>query len=481
MNYSKPAMLILTLILSLAFVYFIIFGGFGAAASLYVLIYYAIILGYAKAFKIKLRLKSFILLIPIFLTASCFILYDNGMLKFLNALFLFALVLLQTTDMFGACVYPLFSLNTLLDLGHTSIILPFFNIGSVFCTLKQFSGSKERLKVLYKVLLGILIAIPFMVIVTSLLISYDTAFAGVMTLISNTLTNNLTQHLFKIGLAIILTLFLFALLDGLEKKLNFLPKKTTLQIPPIIDPIISITFSNLIGVIYIIYCFSQLAYFVSAFKMILPDTFTFAEYTRKGFFELVPLSMFNIALIYSLSKLTRFTESKVQVKWGHVNSIFITLFNLFLIASTLFKMIMYVSSYGLTPLRVYTTWFIILLAVLFLITLAKLFASKVKAFKCFYISFIILFLGLNFIDTDKLIARYNIHQYTSGMVKELDYNLFYNLSDSAVPEVIKLLELNDPSINYEVNAFLNERKSNYSNRSWTNFNFSTHKAKKITN
>lgn len=479
MNYSKPVMLIFSFILALTFVYFILFGGLGAAALLYVVIYYGLILGYAKAFKVKLRLKSFILLIPIFLVASCFILYDNPLLKTLNTLFLFALVILQTTEMFGASIYPSFSLNTLLDLMHTSVLLPLCNIGSTFYTLKQFGGSKEKLKVLCKVLIGILIAIPFMMIVTNLLISSDTAFAEVMYLISSSLTDEIAMHLVKIGLAMILTLFLFAMLNGVTDNLNFLPKKTTLQIPPIIDPVISITFSNLIGVIYIIYCFSQLAYFVSAFQMILPDNFTFAEYTRKGFFELLPLSMFNIALIYCLSKLTRFTESKVQVKWGHVSSIFITLFNLFLIASTLFKMIMYVSSYGLTPLRAYTTWFIILLGILFLITLAKLFIPKVKAFKCFYISFIILFLVLNYINTDKLIARYNISQYTSGVVKELDFDLFYSLSDSAVPEVVKLLDLNDPSITYEVNTFLMERKSNDSESKWENFNFSAYNAKNI--
>ncbi len=477
MNYSKPVMLILTFILALTFVYFILFGGLGAAASLYVLIYYALIIGYAKVCKIKLRLKSFILLIPIFLTASYFILYDNSLLKILNTLFLSALVLLQTADMFEDSIYPLFSLNTLLDLIHISIVLPLCNISSAFSTIKQFSGSKEKLKVLFKVLIGILIAIPFMAIVINLLISSDTAFAGVMHLISRSLTNELAMHLFKTGLAMILTLFLFALLDGLKDKLTFLPKKITLQIPPIIDPIIALTISNLIGVIYIIYCFSQLAYFVSAFQMILPSDFTFAEYTRKGFFELVPLSLFNIILIYGLSKLTHFTQSKVQSRWGHITSVFITLFNLFLIASTLFKMIMYVSSYGLTPLRVYTTWFIILLCLLFFITLIKLFISKVRAFKCFYISFIILFAGLNFINTDRLIARYNINQYTSGVVKELDFNLFYDLSASAVPEVVKLLELNDPAITYEVNTFLDEYNANHSTNRWETFNFSAYEAK----
>ena len=476
---SKPSLLLIAFILSLLFVYLILFGGLGIAATIYIFIYYAVLLGYAKVSKMRFKRTNLIFLIPIFLTALCFTLYSNLMLRFINFLLLTALVLLQMADMFDASVYPLFSLSTSLELMHLTIIMPLCNLGASFRVIKKFSPSKGKFKTLPRVLLGVLIAIPFMIIVTKLLISSDTAFAQVMQLISSVITTDLQIHVFKFCIAVILTLFLFALLDGLGSHLNFLPEDLSLQIQPIIDPVISLTVSTLIGVIYIIYCFSQLAYFISAFKMILPETFTFAEYTRKGFFELVPLSLMNIFLIYVLVKLTQATESKLQLRWKQVNCLFITFFNLFLIASTLFKMAMYVSSYGLTPRRFYTTWFMILLGVLFLIILIKLLIPKVKAQKCFYISFIVLFLGLNFINPDRLIASYNIKQYTSGAIKELDFDLFYHLSDAAVPEVLKLLELNDPKISSEINQFLNKYQTDYNPLKWQTFNFSSYKAQTI--
>lgn len=49
----------------------------------------------------------------------------------------------------------------------------------------------------------------------------------------------------------------------------------------------------------------------------------------------------------------------------------LSIFTLILIATAISKMVMYISVYGLTQLRFYTTWFMLLLAVIFVMIIVK--------------------------------------------------------------------------------------------------------------
>ena len=50
-------------------------------------------------------------------------------------------------------------------------------------------------------------------------------------------------------------------------------------------------------VLYLLFFGVQAGYFLSAFRSYLPDGFTFAEYARRGFFELCIVSVINLAVI----------------------------------------------------------------------------------------------------------------------------------------------------------------------------------------
>ena len=74
---------------------------------------------------------------------------------------------------------------------------------------------------------------------------------------------------------------------------------------------------------------------------------------------------------------------------------------------------MYIDYYGLTRLRVYTSWFMILLFVLFVIILLRQFRSfngtRIAAIGC-----ICLFMLLCYGNVDGMIAKYNIDRYQSA-------------------------------------------------------------------
>ena len=91
-----------------------------------------------------------------------------------------------------------------------------------------------------------------------------------------------------------------------KEKTNEQKEKNKIQI---FDFTIVITVTSLLCVVYIMYCLSQLTYFISAFKGILPADYTFAGYARKGFFECIPLGIINLLLIIVL---TLFTKTRRQ-------------------------------------------------------------------------------------------------------------------------------------------------------------------------
>lgn len=52
---------------------------------------------------------------------------------------------------------------------------------------------------------------------------------------------------------------------------------------------------TVLNIIYAIFCFIQISYLFT--KMTLPEGFTYAEYARQGFFELMIVTFINFAII----------------------------------------------------------------------------------------------------------------------------------------------------------------------------------------
>ena len=111
---------------------------------------------------------------------------------------------------------------------------------------------------------------------------------------------------------------------------------------------------------------SQAGYFLSAFTNSLPEGFTYADYARRGFFELFAIALINLGVTCFMSLFSKKAgrEKPFALKFY---SVMISVFTLILIATAMSKMIMYINRYGLTALRFYTSWFMVLLAMIFVL------------------------------------------------------------------------------------------------------------------
>ncbi|MGG7151687.1 DUF4153 domain-containing protein [Clostridium neonatale] len=302
MEYNEKTVLFWTLILAVSINELFLFGGFGIAVPLYIVIYYVFIFLQAKRKNIKIDIKENMLFLPIIMAGFCFLLFDNLVLKILNILFLWILIILNTADIYSINSCEKYSLKWFINIYEVGMLYPFVNIFKCMNVIKDFKSiSKEKANRIFKVSLGLFIGLFMTIIIVPLLMRSDAAFTGII----ENIFMNINFKVFTKILRRLITLFMiffpmYSFIYGIthyEKEKILKSDNYNLEI---LDFTIAITVISIICAIYILFCFSQLTYFISAFQGILPKDYTFSEYARRGFFECIPLTMINVAFVVLL-------------------------------------------------------------------------------------------------------------------------------------------------------------------------------------
>jgi hypothetical protein len=384
--------------------------------------------------------------------AFCYLLYDNILLKVLNFPIICALCMLQY--LMAARVFPLdwdkprFWGEAILS----AIVRPFIGLpGFGGAVSRIFSRSQPSSRhALGKVLLGILLSFPGLLLSGTALAAADPLFAKILEQLMLPWRELSMQELFiNLLIAIMLLPFIFSFLySGRSgKQVAGLPPGAVQPadapartIP--LDKTILITFLTCINLLYLVFAYIQLAYLTGAFTAALPDGMTYAEYARSGFFELSAISAVNLILILLAVKAADRRGAAGLVL--RIESLLLLAGSLVQWASAMFRMKMYVGVYGLTLLRFLVTAFMLLLAVMFIALVIKEFRPRFPLFKAFTAAILASLLILNHANCDAWIARYNVQHYqTTGLIDLAYYN---ELSVSAVPAVLSLTNAADPSI-----------------------------------
>ena len=136
-----------------------------------------------------------------------------------------------------------------------------------------------------------------------------------------------------------------------------------------------------------------------------------------------------------------------------VFSVLLSAETLLLIVTALSKMVLYIQQYGLTLLRVYTSWFMVLLFIVFAIVIVAQF-RRVNLAKALVLAFSICFLLLCYSNVDGLIARYNIGRYQAGTLDSVDLEALYATPEASLPYVKELYqETDDPALRVEIRNY----------------------------
>jgi hypothetical protein len=137
-------------------------------------------------------------------------------------------------------------------------------------------------------------------------------------------------------------------------------------------------------------------------------------------------------------------------------------------ASALQRMRLYQREYGLTELRVYTTGFMLWLAVVLVWAGFTVLRGRRDLFAVgALVSGFAAILAINVVNPDALITRTNLDR------PNLDLTYLIRLSDDATPELVKALPTLDPAQRELLAAELASRRQD---QDWRNWNWSRHRA-----
>ncbi len=219
----------------------------------------------------------------------------------------------------------------------------------------------------------------------------------------------------------------------------------------------------------------------------MPENLSYAEYAREGFFQLCIVCAFNAVILLSFHIFAKKNGKKYDIIKMLYSSV-ISVFTLVLVATALSKMFLYIGSYGLTRLRVYSSWMIVLLAVFFIITLIYQFAPKLPISSALLVAFVVFFGLITLPNVDAVVANYNVNAYISGDLKTVDVYTLVEYEESAVPALFELKEhlnskdnktADEEKLLKSTNSALSIIKTNMENDEFWSFNLPKYKAEKL--
>ena len=170
------------------------------------------------------------------------------------------------------------------------------------------------------------------------------------------------------------------------------------------DPVIGITFTSIVSVIYLIYCAIQILYLFIGMRAGLPEYVSYAEYARGGFWELLFVSVINFIMVLLCMYLFR---ENIILK------VILTV-----ISGCTFIMIIIVAVVG------------------------------------------VMYILFSFSRPDVIIAKYDIEHWKNTSDIDLYYLMYETNSIDAAPEIAKI-DLDDKEWRYIDNEYLKQSMYNY--------------------
>lgn len=473
-----------TFVLGLIFNFLFFKKPLGVSYPLFVLAFYGVlVLNSRKNIEVKFDF-GWLLSIPVFMLSLTYLLFSNNVFGALNFLGIPILVVIQTILITRNNSHEWHSFKFIEDFFYNSVYKTFSNLFKPFAVIARILKPKtdtEKYVVLKKVVIGLIISVPLLLIIVGLLASADQIFQNYVSKIPKLFENlSIGEFIGQSIIICIITLFSFGYIFGLTNKIE---KKENQALQTagtdykVFDPVIMITVLSAINLIYIMFTLIQFSYLFGNFNFALPTDFTYAEYARRGFFELVFVTLINFVILLISIGLTKKAGKIGNMIMSILHSL-VVFCTLVMLLSAHYRMYMYEEAYGYTYLRLLTHAFMAFLFILFIITLYKIWNEKISIIKPFIAAALVSYIIINYINIDVIITNENLSRYNK--TGQIDVNYFTALSYDSVNGLTQLLNAKTGNIGTDAKQILDSKKIELErNKPWQGFNLSQYNAKKI--
>lgn len=302
---------------------------------------------------------------------------------------------------------------------------------------KLFEVKNQKSKKVFQFILGAVCCIPVLCVVIPLLIDSDAAFEG----LARNLTESFSERIAQFVITILIFPIGLSVGFSLDKEDEEIKKS---KAPKGLDTGFIFAFHLVLCLCYAVYLFSQMAYFFSPFSGILPEgyVYSYAEYARRGFFEMCAVTAINLGIILITLSFSRKKDGRMPVILS-ATSVFICLFTLFMAGTATAKMVMYIGEFGCTTNRIYAEIFEAFVILIFITIIIRILTPRVCVLKAAVIYGAVLAAAMGILNVNGLIAEYNYTAYESGKLPEIDVMYLSELGEDGVPYLIKLYESGD--------------------------------------
>lgn len=417
----------------------------GLSILLFVLVYLAGLIMITLAEGQRPRWPSWLLLAPILFFAAFAGARQEPFTVFVCLLMTAVCLLILTMTWLG---------GNWLKYSLSDYIVRFFLVvaGIVTLGLEKFSKKKQdepapdrgdpgrfrkfSRRYLIPVIFGLVLAIPAVIILGIILSNADPIFGS--------LVEAFWRRLFDLNIAeIVLRVFYIAMaayfaggaiifsmektsgenLIGLEKPV----------IPQVFNWVSSATVIFCIDLLFAFFVYIQFRYFFGGQVNITTSGYTYAEYARKGFNELLIVAFLSLLIFLSLSAITRRAEGGGRRFYSALGVILVLLVGIILV-SAYQRLGLYEAAYGFSRIRTYSHVFMVWLGALLAATVILEIMNRLRYFALACLLAALSFgATLSLLNVDGFIARQNLARSEHG--KELDIPYLVSLSDDAVPDM----------------------------------------------
>ena len=450
-------------------------GLIGLSYPVFITAFYAVFFWRYRSFTFTNKKLGLLMVASIWLLSTSFFLHSNMILYMLNFLVIPVMVLIQLV----LVTYPLhnqwhrwpFIQKLFLTVGAALAYVYRFLIHVAKFSVRGLEENKSA--TIRKVLIGVGISLPLLFVIVNLLVSADQQFGNLLGAFPRWLLGlKIEEQVLRTIAVTIYTLAIFGLLQVLRTKQQVPAEdpKPTGRISW--DSVISLTVLTLLNIVYLLFVAVQFQYF---FSETLKAGFTYAEFARRGFFELLFVTMLNLLIISTIVSYVDKTSKFLTLAIRSLLSLLVT-FSGVMLYSAFLRLLMYEEAYGFTFARVLAHSFMVFLLVILCYSLMRIWMERLSLVRFYIISAIIFYTVINTIQLDEYVVDRNLERYSE--TGKIDIHYLNSLSYEGVEGLVELYKLNPGHPGLSELLLQRKREFMASEERWNSINMSRRSAEK---